>query len=577
MEPPVELFDLVAQGAELHAWNSFFELAVWMRVLKWPPVPLEQWHDTAALAAAHAYPRSLEKCGQFMGMEEDSAKNKRGKYLIQRLCKPYRGERVQDFLLLQELYSYCLQDVVAERAIRQKLRPLIPLERQAWIVDQKMNLRGIRLDSESCINAIEIIKKVEVDLNAEVHRITNGLLSSTASRAKSLDWINSQGVQMDSYNKSAIVAALEGACPPKVKRFLEIRQALSRSSTKKFQAMLDCLGQDLRAHGTMMFHAASTGRWGGKHFNPQNLPRPLEDLDVEAAIDLFKHQCASSLPGEPMEVLSSCLRGMLIAGKGRRLIVSDYSAIEARVAAWLAGHNQVLDAFRSNLEIYKLTASAMFGVDYEDVDKDQRFLGKIASLALAYQGGVRAFQKMADNYGVEIDEVTALKVRDDWRTANKPIVRLWHAIEEAAKKAIKYGAVERTCAASFQMSDGDLLCELPSGRFISFPKPRLENNKIIYQGMNNFTHKWGDIETYGGSIFQSITQAVARDLLVEALIKIENANYDCILTVHDEIVSDTKKAHGSMEEFNALMCEVPTWAKGLPVAVEGYESKRYRK
>jgi DNA polymerase len=576
MPAPTELFRLIERGAEVYAWNSFFELAIWQRVMMWPTIPIAQWNDTAALAAAQAYPRALGNCGDFMGMTGDAAKNKRGKYLIQRLCKPYRGKRVEDPELLQELYDYCLQDVVAESEIRKRLRPLNDTERQVWEADQRMNLRGVKLDAANCQHAIEIIKVVESELNQEVFELTDHELNSTSSRAKSLEWINRQGLAMDSYDKAAVTCALEGVCPPRVERFLQIRQALSKSSTKKFQAMLACLGRDGRAHGTGMYHGAATGRWSGRHFQPQNLPRPIVD-DVNPIIDALRFRCPDQLPDKPMALLASCLRGMLIASKGRRLIVSDYSAIEARVLAWLAGHESVLQSFRDGLDLYKVTASGMYGIPYSNVDKDQRFIGKVASLALGYQGGVKAFQKMAQNYGIDVDEATALKIRDDWRAANRPIVKLWNDVERAAYNAIQNGRREETRAGDFMMVKGDLLFKLPSGRCLSFPQAALIANKITYQGMNNFTHKWGAIETYGGSLVQSITQAVARDLLAHALLKIEAAGYDPIMTVHDEIVSDTKIGHGSLDEFNTLMCKLPEWARGLPVDVEGYEANRYRK
>ena len=576
MPAPTDLFRLIEKGAEVWAWNSFFELSIWERVLHWPSIKITQWNDTAALAAAQAYPRALGTCGEFMGMTGDAAKDKRGKYLIQRLCKPYRGERVRDPELLQELYDYCLQDVVAERAIRKKLRPLHPTERQVWVTDQKMNLRGVRLDKENIGHAIAIIEKLAIELNAEVYALTNGALSSTASRAKSLEWINAQGVKMDSYDKAAVTCALEGVCPPDVYRFLQIRQALSKSSTKKYQAMLDCLARDNRAHGTGMYCGAATGRWSGRHFQPQNLPRPVID-DVDAVIEVLKYRNTQQLDGEPMALLASCLRGMLIAGKGRRLLVSDYSAIEARVLAWLAGHETVLQSFRDGLDLYKVTASDMYGIPYGDVDKDQRFLGKVASLALGYQGGVKAFQKMAQNFGTVVDDQQALTIRDDWRASNQPIVKLWREVERAAINSVWYGRREETPAGEFYFSKPDLFFVLPSGRQLCFPRAHAFDNKLSYQGMNNYTHKWGWIDTYGGSLVQSITQAVARDLLAHSLLLIEHAGYDPVLTVHDEIVADTRTDHGSLDDFNELMCRLPEWATGLPMAVEGYEAERYRK
>jgi DNA polymerase len=574
---PAQLFKLIEEGAEVWAWNSFFETCVWNLVLGWPEVPFSQWRDTAALAAAQAYPRALGACGEFMGMEGDQAKNKRGRLLIQRLCKPYRGARLRDATLLRELYDYCLQDVVAEREIRKRLRPLRPAEQRLWEIDQAINWRGVRLDLESIRHALALIEQVEQKLNAEVPKLTGYALDSTASRAKALDWIAGQGYRMQGYTKQDVELALQDpACPARVRRFLEIRQQLSKSSTKKYQAMAACAGRDGRAHGVLVYHGAATGRWSGRLVQPQNLPRPTVE-DVGAAIEAMALRKPQNLPGEPMEVLSSCLRGMLTASRGHRLIVCDFASIEARTLAWMANHEPVLDAFRQGLDIYKVTAAAMFGVDYHAVDKNQRFLGKVATLALGYQGGVLAFSKMAKNYGTDVDEATALKVRDDWRASNKPIVSLWHEVEEAALRAVAYGNREATRCGDFMVIDGDLLFKLPSGRVLSFPKAQLRGARLVYQGNNNHTHRWGTIEAYGGSLVQSITQAIARDLLAAAVVRVEEAGYPVVLTVHDEIVSDAPAGHGSLEEFEALMCQLPAWAEGLPVSAEGYVSLRYRK
>lgn len=581
-EPPQVLFNAIMRGAEVWAWNSFFEMCVWNLVLKWPEVRMKQWNDTAALAASQAYPRALSKCGEALGLTGDQAKDKRGKLLIQRVCKPYRGKRNRDKALLQELYDYCLQDVVAEREIRNRLRDLRGFEKKVFTLDQTINWRGVRLDKSSIENALDIISKVEKNLNAEVAEITGGVMESTASRAKALQWVSEQGYPMHSYDKVAVQEALDDKiCPPNVKRFLEIRQALSKASTKKYDAMRSVLGRDGRAHGVLVYHGAATGRWAGRHFQPQNLPRPTVD-DVDSIIDLLPHRDPSIIPIEPMEALASCLRGMLIASKGCRLIVCDYASIEARVLSWMADHHSMLNYFHKGLDIYKATASDMFGVAYEDVNKDERFLGKVATLALGYQGGVRAFQKMAQAYGADIDETTALRVRDDWREANKPIVDLWREVERSACRAVSYGDEQPTRCGSFKMINGDLLFKLPSGRILSFPNCRFEmsefgDNKLHYDGMNNQIHRWGPISMYGGSLVQSITQAIARDILAHAVYTVEKAGYPVVLTVHDEIVADVPKKHGSLEDFNKLMTTLPAWAAGVPLDAEGYESERYRK
>ena len=579
---PTELFSLIEEGATLWAWNSFFEMCIWSQVLDWHQVPIKQWRDTAALAAAQAYPRALGKCGEALGLTGDAAKDKRGKILIQRLCKPYRGERRNDPDLLQELYDYCLQDVVAEREIRYKLRNLRGLEQEVWETDQLINWRGVRLDRDAIYNALEIIYTHTKALNAQVRDITNGELDNTASRAKSLQWINAQGYPMDSYDKNAVETALaDDNCPALIKKFLEIRQALSKSSTKKYDAMQALLGGDGRARGVLMYHGAATGRWAGRHFQPQNLPRPTID-DVDAVIEQMKHRDPEQIDGEPMEALASCLRGMLIASDDHRLIVSDYSSIEARVLAWIADHEDALNIFRDNKDIYKYTAAEMYGIAYSEVNKFQRFVGKVATLALGYQGGVRAFQKMSEAYGAEVSEGQALKIRNDWRDANTPIKNLWIATEKAARNAVSYkGKAFATAKGSFKFVNDDLLFKLPSGRILSFPEAKMVQGDrgmdLVYSGMNNHTHKWGDIKAYGGSLVQSITQAVARDILAEAVLRLEKSGYPVVLHVHDEIVADVPQGHGSLAEFEKLMCVLPEWAEGLPVEAEGYESKRYRK
>ena len=579
---PTELFSLIKEGATLWAWNSFFEMSVWNQVLAWPEVPISQWRDTAALAAAQAYPRALGKCGEALGLTGDAAKSKRGKLLIQRLCKPYKGERRKDPQLLQELHDYCLQDVVAEREIRYKLRNLRGVEQEVWETDQLINWRGVRLDRDAIYNALTIIDKHSVKLNAQVKDITDGFMDSTGSRAKALQWTESQGYPLKGYDKAAISAALaDEDCPSNVKKFLEIRQALSKSSTKKYDSMKAVLGKDGRAHGVLMYHGAATGRWSGRHFQPQNLPRPTID-DVDAVIYQMRACDPDQIDGEPMEALASCLRGMLISSEGSRLVVSDYSSIEARVLSWLADHHAALKVFRNDKDIYKYTAAEMYGIAYSDVNYDQRFVGKVATLALGYQGGVRAFQKMSEVYGTEVTEDQALKIRNDWRQANDPIVKLWIETERAARNAVSYRGKEFMAArGQFKFVNDDLLFKLPSGRILSFPEAKMVQGDrgmdLVYSGMNNHTHKWGQIKAYGGSLVQSITQAVARDILAEAVLRLEKAGYPVVLHVHDEIVADVPNEHGSLEHYEKLMCVLPEWAEGLPVTAEGYESKRYRK
>ncbi len=571
---------------KFNAWNSFFEYCIWHHVLNWPEVSVPQWSDTAAHAAALAMPRALGACGAALGLSQDQQKDKRGKYLIQRLCKPYRGKRIQDDELLNELYDYCVQDVVAEREISKRLRPLNTLERKVWELDQTVNIRGVFIDTQAVDDALIIIDQVAEYLNGEVSRITDGELVNVSQRQRVIDYIGSLGFVMEKFDKAYLEVVLKDESLPDIaRRLIEIRQQLGKTSTAKYTALKELVTDDHRAHGLLMYHGAATGRWSGKHFQPQNLPRPSFD-DTDKCIELFQFQDAEILGAiynEPMEALSSSLRGMICAPEGKRLIVSDYSAIEARVLAWLAGQEDVLNVFRSHGMIYEHTATQIYGVELQNVDKEQRFIGKVATLALGYQGGAKAFQGMAEMYGVDIDTDLAETVKSDWRNANNKITRFWWDIDTAAKNATKHpGKTFQVRAIKFRVIGGYLFCRLPSGRALAYYQPRIaigrfDNEQVTFMGTNSVTRKWQRQETYGGKLVENITQAVARDLMAEAMLRIEEAGYEVVLSVHDELIAEARNGFGSVEEFENLMCQLPSWAEGLPINSEGFECQRYRK
>ncbi len=334
-----------------------------------------------------------------------------------------------------------------------------------------------------------------------------------------------------------------------------------------------------------MYHGASTGRWSGRHFQPQNLPRPaFKNTDV--CIELFQYQDAQLLEviyNDAMEALSSCLRGMLCAPKGKRLMVSDYSAIEARVLAWLAGQQDVLEVFQHHGLLYEHTASRIYGIPLEKITEEQRVIGKVATLALGYQGGARAFQGMAQVYGVEIETDLADRIKNDWRKANRNIVQFWWNIEKAAIQATQNPNV---CfhyrLIHFRTLHPYLFCRLPSGRLLAYYQPRIiegdfKAEQLSFMGSHSVTRQWERQKTYGGKLVENITQAVARDLMAEAMLRIEAAGYEIVLSVHDELIAEASNGFGSVEEFQHLMCQLPDWAKGLPLKSQGFECQRYRK
>lgn len=569
------------------AWNSFFELAICVNVLGLDrALDLDLWEDTAASAAALALPRALGQCGAAIGLEQDKQKDKRGSTLIQRLCKPYRGKRIQDPELLNELYEYCKQDVIAEREIHKRLRPLTQSERRVWQLDQQINLRGVHIDTDLVDSAIDVIDQVNDTLNQEVADITNGELTNVSQRAKVIDYVGSLGYELTSYDKAYLAKAVtDENLPPIAKRLIEIRQQSGKTSTAKYASLKKLTTDEGTAHGLLMYHGASTGRWSGKHFQPQNLPRSSFD-DTDTCIKVIKTRDAdllTSIYDDPMEALSSCVRGVICAPNGKRLIVSDYSAIEARVLPWLSGQDDVLEVFRGHGKIYEHTASQIYNKHIDDVTKDERFIGKVATLALGYQGGARAFQKMAENYGVDIGEAQADIIKTDWRDANPNTVRFWWDCDAAAVKAVQNpGKTFNVRSVAFRVVAGFLFCKLPSGRLLAYCQPRIgigkfDNPQVTFMGINSVTRKWERQDTYGGKLVENITQAVARDLMAEAMLRVEEHGYQVVLSVHDELIAEADEGFGTVEEFEQLMCVLPPWATGLPIAAEGFESKRYRK
>lgn len=569
------------------AWNAAFERGIWEHVMMRqhgaPYIPPVKWNDTAALAASLALPRALGQCAQVLQLAEQ--KDSRGRYLIQRLCQPWRGERRNDPELLDELYAYCKQDVETERAVKHymtRYRPMSGKERDVWLLDQEINWRGLGIDLASVDHAINLIYQTAHRLNAKAQEISGGVLPDVGSRARVMAWSQSRGYTLTGYDKNAVLTALaDPALPDDVRRVLEIRQSLGKASTSKYQAMQNMAGQDSRARGVFWYHGAQTGRWAGRGFQPQNLPRPAFK-DTDNCITLFPHldpELLETLYGDAMAALSSCLRGMIVPADGHRLLVSDFSAIEARVLAWLADEQGPLDVFRDGGDIYCHAASNIYGRTITEDDKDERQIGKVAVLALGYQGGVGAFQTMAKAYRVEVADERADQIKVAWRKAHKKIVRFWYALEEAAQNAVRHAGRAFTAGPITFKVDGDFLfAKLPSGRRLAYYRPRLGSDGLEFWGTDSrLGGRWAKLNTYGGKLCENVTQAVARDLLAEAMLRLEECSYKVVASIHDEVICEMPHGGGSLVEMEEIMCELPDWATGLPMAAEGFECERYRK
>lgn len=892
---PPRLQKLLKKGALFVAHNIQFDANIWEHTCEWGHIPVSQRRDSAAYAAALALPRDLDGVGNALGLPVQ--KSKEGHKLMMKMCKPRRPSKANPAKYwelpeqLENLYEYCIRDVETESLLANSIRPLIDIEQKVWEVSERINARGVRID----VRAVEIILDMleQASENAKDMLLKYGLpRDSINKRDKVLQWVKDQGYEMPGYTKADVKRALaDPDCPSNVKVVLSIRQRVGKSSTAKYKKIMEQVCKDKRIRGTMLYHGASTGRWAGRGLQPQNMPRgSVKDTD-EALADILEDDLGwvEMLHGDFFEVASSCIRGVLTATPGNRLIVCDYSAIEARVLAWVARQEDIIEVFRGHGKIYEHTASGIYNVEVEDVTKEQRFIGKVASLACiaqgqevltdkglvsiehvtrdmkvwdgtewvshggrvyrgerevikydgleatadhivftsqgemqfgeaarsgtrllqsgaggeavrvgednicrkeihkrvergvrthrvsrlwkkamavssqlnnralermsalfptkayptlagqthyltetalpkcerrelrklrserdrvqvrqrsrgrtlgsrdsraagerngtgqnrqqralrereyslgdkratadkqkkrsaetlspissavsscqvrrqyssqshrkgadlcrnrgsvlqtqlqterrvwdlldcgprnrftvsgklvhncGYGGGKKAFKSMADMYGVDISEEKAQQTVTAYRESNSDIVSFWYAVEKSAKKAIrKPGTIVTLDRLKFQCKGGFLKIRLPIGRNLYYYKPRIEDKEapwgmteqITFMGMNSMTHKWMRLSTYSGKLVENIVQAIARDLLAEAMIRCEDAGYPIVLSIHDELVADVPEGVGSLEEFTKIMTELPDWAEDMPVRGAGFEAFRYKK
>lgn len=427
--------------------------------------------------------------------------------------------------------------------------------------------------------------------------VTGGAVSSGNQHAALTAWVRAQGVVTAGVAK-ADVAALLGAddTPEAVREALEARKEAAKASTAKLRAMLATASQDGRVRFTMQYHGAATGRWAGRKIQPHNMPRPkIKQHAIDGVFRLLARPNAAPLIalgyGSPMSIISDCLRGMIRAKSGHDFIAADFSAIEARGLAWLAGEERVLEIFRGHGKIYEHAAAGIYGKPMEAVTKDERQIGKVAVLALGYQGGVGAFQTMARGYGVQVPDERAEEIKTAWRKAHPAIVRYWFDLEDAAECAVlrpggSFSAGATGREVTFKRRGNFLWCRLPSGRALCYPYPRLQTkvtpwgapkDQVHYMAVNGVTRKWELSHVYGGLLSENVTQALCRDLLAEAILRLEERGYPVVFHVHDEIVCEAPLGRGSLEEMEAIMSEVPAWAAGFPIKAEGWRGERFRK
>lgn len=579
------------------AFNANFERTC---LAKWTEreMPPEMWRDTMILALELGLPRSLADVGMALGLPEDKLKDPQGKALINffsKPCKPTKANRQRTRNLPEhdpakwELYKkYNRQDVVTEKEIWKILSGFgtIKSEWELWDLDQRMNDHGVRLDVPMIEKIVEYDAQRQEELKAEASELTG--LSNPNSPSQLKEWLEGKGEKMTSLTKDTIAEALSRELDPDVRRVLEIRSALGKTSVAKYSTMLEAVNEDGRLRGILQFYGANrSGRWAGKLVQTHNLARnTLPDLDL--ARELVKEgdfDTVQTLFGETSFIFSELVRTAFIPSEGCRFVVSDFSAIEARVISWISGEEWRLDAFRAGKDIYCESASQMYHckVVKHGENGELRQKGKIAELALGYQGGVGAMKQM--DKGGSIPEEEMQGIVDQWRMANPKVVKLWKTCEMAAKTSIEEKrTVKIRCGIAFRYIQGNLFITLPNGRHLCYWGARLEEDprgwgsKIIYMGVNQTTKQWGDVETYGGKLVENIVQATARDCLAEVMKRVSSLGYQIVMHVHDEIIVDVpNEDKDAPAKITAIMGEPISWAPGLPLRGDTYETDFYKK
>lgn len=586
-----------------HAYNAAFE---WYCLnTAGYRTPLEQWNCTMIHGLYCGYTAGLDATGKAIGLPQDKQKLSTGKALIRYFCtpcKPTKSNGGRSWNLPKhapekwELFrEYCKQDVVTENEILKRLQafPVPEEEQRLWRMDILMNAYGVRVDTNLIAGALAIDSHSTECLTAEAFRITG--LSNPNSTTQLQQWLSGKGVDIPNLQKATVEEYLQREdLPDDARKILEIRQQLGKTSIKKYVAMDTAKGVDDRVRGLTQFYGANrTGRWAGRLVQLQNLPRNyLKTLDYARNLVKDKnYDGIKLLYGNVPDTLSQLIRTAFIPSDGNKFVVADFSAIEARVIAWLAGEQWVNEVFATHGKIYEATASQMFHVPIEKIAKGNpeyslRQKGKVATLALGYQGGTAALIAMgALNMGLTEEELPDIVQR--WRSANPRIRDLWYAVEQAALTTMQTAQPQGIYGLIFRY-EGDLVCgqsfltvQLPSGRKLFYPKPFLQENQfgkmaIHYYTVGQQTRKWEVASTYGGKMTENIVQAIARDCLAETLKRIDRMGLQVVFHVHDEVIIDAP-ASITVEEICDLMAEPIPWAPGLILKGAGFESDYYMK
>jgi DNA polymerase len=569
------------------AHNDQFESAIEERLLAarygFPLIPQAQHRCTMAMALAAALPGSLEGAAETRGLPYQ--KDRYGQRLMRRLAR--RTDKDPDPDELQHLYAYCRQDVEVERALYQQLPALSDDEQALWVLDAIINRRGFHVHRALAVAARELARKEQEEINAAVTRVTGGTITTANQVARIQAFVAARGHALTKLTKHAVSAVLAGNPSAEVKELLELRRDGSRASVRKLNTLLAGLDHDDRLRGTLRFHGAATGRWSGSRFQPHNLKRPqIQDLDTAIEAIIASDMDRVRNLGAPMSVIGDVSRAMICAAPGHVLMGADFSAIESRVLAWIAGEHSKLEIYRSfdasgdaALEPYCVTASQVLKRAVTPADEAGRTIGKTCDLAFGYGGGLGAWRKFDSSDLHSDDDVERFKC--EWRNAHRKTVVFWRALETAMRRAIRSGQSITLRSLSCRVENGTLYVTLPSGRRLAYPHVRLVpgelegTTQIVFN--DNARGAWREIHGWYGTFTENVVQAIARDLLAAAMFRLEAAGYPVVLHVHDEIACEVPIGFGSANEFKALMTILPTWADGLPVIAKLWNGPRYRK
>lgn len=629
---PKQLLNALMNADSVCAHNSIFDRVLLSKLF--PALVTKPWRDTSIRALAHGLPGGLGKLSEIFNLPIDKAKDKAGRKLIQLFCKPQKKRDGSTFRATakthpkewEEFKAYAALDIEAMRALDGKIPRWNDTaeERNLWYLDQKINDRGFMVDTDLAQKAIDAVVAERKILDSQTQMLTNGAVNAATQRDALLRHILEEyGVSLPDMTESTLERRLEDPeLPDPVKELIALRLQSAGTSTRKYKTLLDAVSSDGRLRGALQFCGAPrTGRWSGRKFQPQNLPRPtLKQKEIDLGIKALKADCAELIWDNVADVASQCIRGSIIAPKGKKLVVADLKSIEGRMLAWLAGEEWKLDAYRdldlgiSSYDMYVLTYSKTFNVDPSTADKTQRQLGKVLELALGYGGGVGAFITFSQGYSIDLDALAAQvwdaledwaiqdaryywtkaekkygleektfvacdAIKRMWRKANAKIEDLWATLEHDVRNCLKYGYATERRTYKVDKKGKWLRVHLPSGRVLCYAGAALDDEgKISYLGINQYSRKWGRLNTYGGKLVENLTQAASRDILANGMTLAEGAGYEVVLSVHDELIteaSDTPEYNA--EKLSKIMSSVPSWANGLPLGAEGFESYRYRK